>query len=1029
MDPVSIFGIVVNIATLIDLTHKVITIYKDGAGSNLARLVESADEMDSLCQRLQSSHVATQAGSGSISGSAEADLQECANRCIQTAAALRKELDLPAAGQQSSRRRRAFHSLKVQFSRKIPMLEWELRDLHEQLDTNLLVRIRESIDVNETKQSDQFKSLDASIQALFVQFFDRQTTTLDLVLDRNTRKILDHIESVLRDQVEEAARRDVQQRKGKLLESLVYGNPFTRPNDILGKHDGTFEWIFDKGSGSSFPVWLRSPAPGDIFWIQGKPGSGKSTLMKSIAMDKDRVNRYLMESQPAKRPVIFTFYFWLADTMKLQNTEKGLLCSLLSQFLETRWTLDSSYLSDANLRQKKTQANWDPVELRTLVSQAVDDLIKDHCICIFIDALDECQQADLTGALSIIKQFSRGEVKLCVSSRPEQRIIVSLRQTVTSILKVENFTRRDIAKFVRGELDETDIQTAGLSRQDLNDLSTSITGQADGVFLWATLVSKDLRNGIENGDNIGQLYQRLNQMPGDLNALYRNMLQRLGSDHDLYMTEAASYFGLVLQRRLDRVDAYNALLAHFVRIYHKFRRSSSICQKLDLDLLQRVEDRINTVCIGMLVCRAPNMIGRGHIPSPYARSVGFFHRTARDFILDTGNDIMQSGVTVFEIYTSITFGYLMMIGLLETPDEMARYSESAILESSVSSLKREEKVELLLHVDKTLGHIYEAKHWVYKQWPYAFASSIRQRGFLDLVGASMSIARDSSLLERLLSSDAPLSRKYKSYLLFLACGDVRAFKGSITTLLETGAYPNTSMYLSAFKLRGVRIKSSPWIQFLESGKTGIINPALVKSFLGHGADLSATLTWFVTVLPDFGVLSHRSDISFYTGRVSLILYVNARFLLETFFGDSIGEEVWPGAGGSPGPTELYCSVVGVFLGGAWKATSPHYRGKVYFYPVADEAQSATTSEAKSSIQRVFDHILGCVFPQRKVENWGWVVSTINEYVAHLQRVEFVAWALKRGEMIESNNPASMFADYENFRGPDGDIDLDALFAD
>jgi hypothetical protein len=53
MDPVTAFGLLVNVATLIDLSAKVLTAYKNGLGPDQARLVESADEMEDLCQQLQ----------------------------------------------------------------------------------------------------------------------------------------------------------------------------------------------------------------------------------------------------------------------------------------------------------------------------------------------------------------------------------------------------------------------------------------------------------------------------------------------------------------------------------------------------------------------------------------------------------------------------------------------------------------------------------------------------------------------------------------------------------------------------------------------------------------------------------------------------------------------------------------------------------------------------------------------------------------------------------------------------------------
>jgi hypothetical protein len=50
MDPVTTFGLLVNVVTLIDVSAKVITAYKKGLGPDQSRLVESADEMEDMCQ-------------------------------------------------------------------------------------------------------------------------------------------------------------------------------------------------------------------------------------------------------------------------------------------------------------------------------------------------------------------------------------------------------------------------------------------------------------------------------------------------------------------------------------------------------------------------------------------------------------------------------------------------------------------------------------------------------------------------------------------------------------------------------------------------------------------------------------------------------------------------------------------------------------------------------------------------------------------------------------------------------------------
>ncbi|KAI9041400.1 uncharacterized protein KD926_006796 [Aspergillus affinis] len=513
MDLISAFILVVNIATLIDICVKVVGVYKDGLSVNNARLAETAGEMKDLWQRLKDAPLLKQP---TISGSLETNLQDCARRCIEKAAALRKELDLPAAS--NSRRQRAAKSVRLLFSRKVSQLEQDLRDLKAELDTKLLVSLRDKIDFSGVEQKDHSKALDASIQNLFVRFRDSQTKSWELVLDRNTGRILDSIDDIRKKQIEDETRRDLKQRKNIILDSLLYGNPFTRKNDILSKHDGTFEWIIDENSGSAFSSWIKSD--NGIFWIQGKPGSGKSTLMKFIS--GNRVAKFLRQSVSAKTPLIISFYFWLADSVKMQNTEKGLLCFLLAQFLESHWPLDSSYLTDVKLRQKKTQGKWDLPELRSLLLIAVDKVFEHQSVFIFIDALDECQADDLSGVIDIIKVLSEHGVKVCVSSRLEQRILKRLELIAAEALRIDLHTKGDIANFVNDIFGTIYLDPEILSGNELGQLAWLIIDHADGVFLWATLAAKDVLRGINSGDHFDQLYQRANQLPSDINALYKD---------------------------------------------------------------------------------------------------------------------------------------------------------------------------------------------------------------------------------------------------------------------------------------------------------------------------------------------------------------------------------------------------------------------------------------------------------------------------------------------------------------------------
>lgn len=61
-----------------------------------------------------------------------------------------------------------------------------------------------------------------------------------------------------------------------ILNSLAFDRMRYRHATILEAHPKTFEWAFQ----NQLQSWLRSSHP--VFWITGKPGSGKSTLMKYL---------------------------------------------------------------------------------------------------------------------------------------------------------------------------------------------------------------------------------------------------------------------------------------------------------------------------------------------------------------------------------------------------------------------------------------------------------------------------------------------------------------------------------------------------------------------------------------------------------------------------------------------------------------------------------------------------------------------------------------------------------------------------
>jgi polynucleotide 5'-kinase involved in rRNA processing len=86
-----------------------------------------------------------------------------------------------------------------------------------------------------------------------------------------------------------------------LLTSLWHEDAKLRSQEIDRTRGKTFEWIWTN-SALGFESWLEGK--NTLFWISGKPGSGKSTFMKYIYNDF-RTQRVLNQQSDRKRHYLY----------------------------------------------------------------------------------------------------------------------------------------------------------------------------------------------------------------------------------------------------------------------------------------------------------------------------------------------------------------------------------------------------------------------------------------------------------------------------------------------------------------------------------------------------------------------------------------------------------------------------------------------------------------------------------------------------------------------------------------------------
>jgi hypothetical protein len=436
----------------------------------------------------------------------------------------------------------------------------------------------------------------------------------------------------------------------------------SRRSAITISHEKTFGWIFDEsiqGSWDNFIHWLKS-SENKIYWISGKAGSGKSTLMKFI-IDSEDTKKALLEINTDT--IVISFFFWAAGT-KMQRSITGMLCTLLHRMLRENKTAAARLLRDEpEFSYKESISDWSMDELQHAILKVSSSQKSSYCF--FINGLDEVEcgegQAEL---LRILEKFRcQPCIKLCVSSRPERIFQDCLKKYPK--LRLQDLTSEDIHQYVAdflGLLEEKMVE-GGPQKSKL--LIDKIVEKSAGVFLWVRLVVTRLQTGIRNGDDWETLMKRVNDLPGDIDLLYNKMWFRLNEDQQLYCSEAAFLFNFVLhsyEHRSTPLTLFELMVAS---------EKSSGDQVLDQKssrLIQRckaVEDRVVALCAGLLeITWIPeNVVVRGgsaYVSSGSSREskdiglsdlkslakraeVTFIHRSARDFLLatDSGKRILS----------------------------------------------------------------------------------------------------------------------------------------------------------------------------------------------------------------------------------------------------------------------------------------------------------------------------------------------------------------------------------------------------
>ena len=391
----------------------------------------------------------------------------------------------------------------------------------------------------------------------------------------------------------------------RFTESLFFPEIYSRQETITEAYEQTFQWIFDESGKavrpwSNFNQWLERCE--GTYWINGKAGSGKSTLMSFICTNA-RATASLKVWSDTKELVTPTFFFWNPGSA-MQKSTIGLLRSLIYQILLEHQGLILDLVRPGSLStsSRSTQFEFEPIlawterrlldTLQSLVRQELDT----HRYCFFIDGLDEFSGSQ-DALVELIRNLVQApNVKVCLSSRPYPSFTEAFGPS--AMLNLQDLTKADIELYITKKLQsEPRVRSLVVENSDwASRIQSEIVRKAEGVFLWVELAVKDQIEGLKNEDSLRQLEERLELLPNEIEGLYAHMLNRINK---AYLKEAASYFQMVFQLRRS-LSLFDIALAMYERTDGIFPPSSHVSLQDVVSRCETVRKRLPTICAGLL---------------------------------------------------------------------------------------------------------------------------------------------------------------------------------------------------------------------------------------------------------------------------------------------------------------------------------------------------------------------------------------------------------------------------------------------
>ena len=307
---------------------------------------------------------------------------------------------------------------------------------------------------------------------------------------------------------------------------MAHLKPSSNPEEIYSsisnkRLPGTGNWIREE---PQFEGWVRREKP--ILWLYGSPGAGKSFLSTNII-------QYLVDLFPQQiedhRRISVAYFFCKEDDPDLRSLTKALR-SLAYQICLNNPVYAKYCLNLFRIIPdiKSTGELW----RKLFVDYFSRDSLEDS-VFLVVDGLDEMSEYESQGFLELLEDTysptttsAKTRVQIMMLGRPELNWDIEnvLDDRIPSILVSAEKTAKDIEEYVVKSVAKAK-NLRRVPKELQQEVMTTLTNGADGMFLWVDLMIKEL----STKHRVEQIRQALVKPPKGLSDTIRHVLARFSN--------------------------------------------------------------------------------------------------------------------------------------------------------------------------------------------------------------------------------------------------------------------------------------------------------------------------------------------------------------------------------------------------------------------------------------------------------------------------------------------------------------------